>query len=126
MNEKKEDDVGALTRRDFLSWVGFGSGTAAITAGLPLCLLAAVESVEPPWLFIPLVIGRKFTATGIVTTRRLPAYAVPRTHIFAGCAREVPARPLERVAAVRGLFPRKGQSLLGEISRKRPRRREKI
>ena len=53
MNEKKEDDVGALTRRDFLSWVGLGSGTAAITAGLPLRLLAAVESVETPLAIYP-------------------------------------------------------------------------
>lgn len=53
MNEKKKDEVGGLTRRDFLRWVGIGSGTAAITAGLPLRLLAAVESVENPLAFYP-------------------------------------------------------------------------
>ena len=53
MNEKKKDEVSGLTRRDFLRWVGIGSGAAAITAGLPLRLLAAVESVENPLAFYP-------------------------------------------------------------------------
>jgi nitrate reductase alpha subunit len=37
-----------LSRRDFLRWLGVGSGTAALTAGLPLNLLAAANPNENP------------------------------------------------------------------------------
>lgn len=53
MDEENSDEVGGLTRRNFLRQVGIGSGTAAITAGLPLRLFAAVESVEARLPFCP-------------------------------------------------------------------------
>ncbi|MDP6560138.1 MAG: molybdopterin-dependent oxidoreductase, partial [Candidatus Binatia bacterium] len=37
-----------LSRRDFLRWMGIGSGTAALSAGLPLRLLAAARPGENP------------------------------------------------------------------------------
>ena len=37
-----------LTRRDFLRWLGVGSGSAALTSALPLNLLAAANPNENP------------------------------------------------------------------------------
>ena len=45
MDEKKKDEVSGLTRRDFLRWVGIGSGTAAIAAGLPF----TGAMIAPEW-----------------------------------------------------------------------------
>ncbi|MBI4488471.1 MAG: molybdopterin-dependent oxidoreductase, partial [Deltaproteobacteria bacterium] len=46
-NEKLNGSTG-FTRRDFLRWLGIGSGTAALGTGLPLRLLAAARPNENP------------------------------------------------------------------------------
>ncbi|MGE5818686.1 MAG: molybdopterin-dependent oxidoreductase, partial [Deltaproteobacteria bacterium] len=47
MSEKR-DEWTSFTRRDFLKWLGIGSGTAALSAGLPFELLAAARPGENP------------------------------------------------------------------------------
>ncbi len=48
MRTKKKHELSGLSRRDFLRWMGIGSGTAALSAGLPLRLLAAARPDENP------------------------------------------------------------------------------
>src|SRR5574341_612364 len=48
MSNEKRDDLSGLSRRDFLRWMGIGSGTAALASGLPLRLLAAARPDENP------------------------------------------------------------------------------
>ena len=48
MSDEKRDEITSLTRRDFLRWMGIGTGTAALTTGLPLRLLAAARPDENP------------------------------------------------------------------------------
>ena len=48
MTDRNRQEVNNITRRDFLKFLGVGSGTAALTAGLPLNLLAAANPDENP------------------------------------------------------------------------------
>ena len=48
MTDQKETETSSLSRRDFLKWLGVGSGTAALTSTLPLNLLAAANPNENP------------------------------------------------------------------------------
>ena len=48
MSEDKSLEMLGLTRRDFLRWLGIGSGTAVVCTGLPLRLLAAARPDENP------------------------------------------------------------------------------
>ena len=48
MSDENRVEMIGLTRRDFLRWMGIGSGTAALSAGLPLRLLAAARPGENP------------------------------------------------------------------------------
>ncbi|MBI2998008.1 MAG: twin-arginine translocation signal domain-containing protein, partial [Deltaproteobacteria bacterium] len=48
MSDEKRDEITGLSRRDFLRWMGIGTGTAALSAGLPLRLLAAARPDENP------------------------------------------------------------------------------
>jgi len=48
MSNDKKQQITDLTRRDFLRWMGIGTGTAALTTGLPLRLLAAARPDENP------------------------------------------------------------------------------
>ncbi|MFQ5616410.1 MAG: nitrate oxidoreductase subunit alpha, partial [Anaerolineales bacterium] len=48
MSDEKKHRIVNLTRRDFLRWMGIGSGTAALSTGLPLRVLAAARPDENP------------------------------------------------------------------------------
>ncbi len=48
MNDEKKLDLCGLSRRDFLRWMGIGTGTAALGTGLPLRLLASARPDENP------------------------------------------------------------------------------
>ena len=39
---------GTMQRREFLRWLGMGTGTAVANLGVPLRLLAAVDSAQNP------------------------------------------------------------------------------
>src|SRR5215467_10968190 len=48
MSDKVHNELNGVTRRDFLRWLGIGSGTAALASSLPLNLLAATNPDENP------------------------------------------------------------------------------
>src|SRR5262252_1008066 len=48
MSNKVYNELNGVTRRDFLRWLGIGSGTAALASSLPLNLLAATNPDENP------------------------------------------------------------------------------
>ncbi len=48
MSSENRPGITGLTRRDFLCWLGIGSGAAALSAGIPLRLFAAVHPEENP------------------------------------------------------------------------------
>ncbi len=48
MGGEKSPEITGLSRREFLRWLGIGSGTAALSTGLPLRLLAAARPGENP------------------------------------------------------------------------------
>ena len=71
-----------LTRRDFLRWLGIGTGAAAASGALPLQLLAAADPDQNPARRIGRpATGRRSIATSTATTPRFAWVCAPNdTH----------------------------------------------